>query len=1015
MGLAVSTGTCGCIPTAPGEFEWPVHGLDDFPSSPPRTSASWKGHMAKSSSQAVQGTPEKDVLPQHRRHRSKGQATMQLLLSAFKSSRLFSLLDESKLWTLIDSLEYYAFDSGEYICREGEVGSHVFVSQTAGLEVVLCGGTVAELPRGRTFGELALFSNCPRSVSVAAGRDGAGVWGAAADTFRQVVQASLVWQVKDSRSFVDSLPLFEGLSMRQRDSVSDACTLVTLEDDERRVLGEGDARTIYFVKSGELRVIHEGEVDGTRQGSHRKGNAGSGTGSSAVNCGVSSVAPSSASSERSTERLPMLRPGDFVGQHALLYNAPFSMTVQATGRCELLGVSASLVRQILGTELNPIRLQRTFLLSSLKRHPIFASLSHNQVLVAVREMEFQDCPPCKRIPALPFFVVADGAVKLGTTDNAKVLHRGECYGTLPLVDTAKPEAGESPRDADPGVAHSVPAQPNAASSQSAVRAAGPDGCRLAVLPWRGVSLILEELGLDPSTVGWEDPDHLVERMALIVSKVCVFRHLPNHQIKLLVRGATRKTFSKGEKVIVAGERGSHFFIVVSGEVHAKVDDLVVRTMVKYAYFGERALLLDEPRAATIEVASPESEIWAIDKSTFKEVVKEKTPTAELLMHRMSLADHGIKMDDLKRLEIIGSGTSGVVQLVQHQKTGFKYALKRVEKVNGAALEVVKREIQVLAENDHPFIMHLVKTYETDKSFYMLTEYCAGGELHAAIRTIPTVLSRRQAMFYTGSLLLMLEALHDRNVVYRDLKPENIMLDQQGYLKLIDFGTAKKLDRSCPRTYTQVGTPHYMAPEVIRGKGYGIEVDVWALGVILYELMCGYLPFGDDIEPSNSFEVCKAVLDGDLKFPDVVDRSAKELIENLLVSRPASRLGCGVSGYQDIKSASFFGLDGMGVIPNGDTKGNDYYFALLISRELQAPIPPTIRPAEPSESNAGEFAQQTSGRSSMPSSRRSSRTKADMVRQCEAAAANASDPSAKQQQQQPPPVEPEAEGDPEGSG
>jgi len=74
---------------------------------------------------------------------------------------------------------------------------------------------------------------------------------------------------------------------------------------------------------------------------------------------------------------------------------------------------------------------------------------------------------------------------------------------------------------------------------------------------------------------------------------------------------------------------------------------------------------------------------------------------------------------------------------------------------------------------------------------MLTEYCEGGELHGAIRTIPTVLSRRQAMFYTGSLLLMLEALHDRYVVYRDLKPENIMLDYQGYLKLIDFGTAKK--------------------------------------------------------------------------------------------------------------------------------------------------------------------------------------------------------------------------------
>merc|ERR1712160_5323 len=98
--------------------------------------------------------------------------------------------------------------------------------------------------------------------------------------------------------------------------------------------------------------------------------------------------------------------------------------------------------------------------------------------------------------------------------------------------------------------------------------------------------------------------------------------------------------------------------------------------------------------------------------------------------------------------------------------------------------------------------------------------------HAAIRTIPTVLTRRQAMFYTGSLLLVLEALRDRNIVYRDLKPENVMLDSSGYIKLIDFGTAKKLGNGNRRTLTNVGTPHYMAPEMLKGrsKGYGPEVD-----------------------------------------------------------------------------------------------------------------------------------------------------------------------------------------------
>merc|ERR1712087_774565 len=116
------------------------------------------------------------------------------------------------------------------------------------------------------------------------------------------------------------------------------------------------------------------------------------------------------------------------------------------------------------------------------------------------------------------------------------------------------------------------------------------------------------------------------------------------------------------------------------------------------------------------------------------------------------------------------------------------------------------------------------------SVYMLTELITGGGLHAAIRKIPTVLTRAQAQFYTGCLILILEALSDRRIMYRDLKPENVMLDAQGYLKLVDFGIAKKLEEGKGQTFSVIGTPHYMAPEVLSGRGYGMEVDIWSLGV-----------------------------------------------------------------------------------------------------------------------------------------------------------------------------------------
>lgn len=851
------------------------------------------------------------MLSLHKRRREKGPGTIQLLAGALKASRLFQALGESQAQAVIDIMEHYVFDKNEFIVKEGDLGTHVFVSFTQGLEVVLCGASIGELPRGRAFGELALFSGCPRSVSIVAAQSGCGVFAAPAGKLRQAVHESMLRQVGENREFIDSIPMFESLSVRQRDTVCDASRLITLEPGTEAELADSEAKSIFFLKAGDL-TLRDLSHPGAKEGG---------------------------------ALAPPLAPGDGIGERALLYGEPFAVVVHAVSRCEILRVDVAHLRQALGNELKPIRLQRSFLLANLKRSGALHSLSQAQQLVAIRAMEFQELGPNQQISKVPpFFHVEDGLLRLG--EGGQVFRRGQWHGIIPLA----PANGSKP----------PPGRGDSDSPAKGPLIAGSTGCRLAVLTARGISIALEELGMEPAAVGCEDEENNSERMALIISKVCVFRHLPRQTLLTLASGVSRRTYKQDDVVIRQGAAGYHFFIVVSGEVEARSGDQVLRTMVKYGYFGERALLLDEPRAATIVVTTAQSEIWAIDKGTFIKVVRDRTQTSEQVLNRIWLQDYGIAFSDLSPVEVIGSGTSGMVQLVQNQKTGFRYALKRVAKTNSVAYEVAMREIEVLHENDHPFIMHLVKTFEFDKSFYMLSEYCSGGELHAAIRTISHVLSRRQAAFYTGSLLLMLEALHDRHVVYRDLKPENIMLDSQGYLKLIDFGTAKKLEKSCPRTYTLVGTPHYMAPEVILGKGYGTEVDVWALGVILYELMVGYMPFGDDLDPSESHKVCQAVLHGEPTFPTVLDRSAKDLIENLLVQRPSARLGCGVSGYQDIKSQPFFRLDYDGK-PKGESADNDHYFETLLNRGLQAPLPPmNLRKKDPNaNSNKTSLHRQTS--------------------------------------------------------
>merc|ERR1712107_751254 len=147
------------------------------------------------------------------------------------------------------------------------------------------------------------------------------------------------------------------------------------------------------------------------------------------------------------------------------------------------------------------------------------------------------------------------------------------------------------------------------------------------------------------------------------------------------------------------------------------------------------------------------------------------------------------------------------------------------------------------------------------------------------------------------------------------------------LKLIDFGIAKKLEEGKSKTFTMIGTPHYMAPEVMRGHGYGTEVDLWSLGVMLYEFVCGYLPFADDLDPT---EVCTAVLKDPLTFPSRYrDEPGKALMQGFLCRQPKKRLGAGINGFEDIKSAEFFRLTG----------SSSDLFNKIMGRELAPPVIP----------------------------------------------------------------------------
>lgn len=245
----------------------------------------------------------------------------------------------------------------------------------------------------------------------------------------------------------------------------------------------------------------------------------------------------------------------------------------------------------------------------------------------------------------------------------------------------------------------------------------------------------------------------------------------------------------------------------------------------------------------------------------------------------------IRRADLERIGRLGVGAFGVVTLEMDRRTGRTYALKAVSKGYLAQLRMehsVLNEKRILKMVETPFIVRLLATYNGREHVYFLLEAALGGELFTTYERLRLYGSERHARFYVGCCVEALAHLHERHVIYRDLKPENLLLDARGYCKLTDMGLAKVTQS---QTYTLVGTPDYMAPEVINCTGHNWAVDWWMLGVLLFELLVGRPPFEADCT-EKVYESVRRGIDV-VKFPPETRRAA-ELIRGLCHPEPEKR-------------------------------------------------------------------------------------------------------------------------------
>uniref|UniRef100_I1JB62 non-specific serine/threonine protein kinase n=1 Tax=Glycine max TaxID=3847 RepID=I1JB62_SOYBN len=312
---------------------------------------------------------------------------------------------------------------------------------------------------------------------------------------------------------------------------------------------------------------------------------------------------------------------------------------------------------------------------------------------------------------------------------------------------------------------------------------------------------------------------------------------------------------------------------------------------------------------------------------------------------MRLQRHKMGADDFEPLTMIGKGAFGEVRICREKATGHVYAMKKLKKsemLRRGQVEHVKAERNLLAEVDSNCIVKLYCSFQDEEFLYLIMEYLPGGDMMTLLMR-KDILTEDEARFYVGETVLAIESIHKHNYIHRDIKPDNLLLDRNGHMKLSDFGLCKPLDCSnlqekdfsvginrsgalqsdgrpaAPNrtqqeqlqhwqknrrmlAYSTVGTPDYIAPEVLLKKGYGVECDWWSLGAIMYEMLVGYPPFYSD-EPMLT---CRKIVTWrtTLKFPEEAKLSAeaKDLICRLLCN-VEQRLG--TKGADEIKAHPWF--------------------------------------------------------------------------------------------------------------
>lgn len=843
--------------------------------------------------------------------KEKSEEEKEFLLESLKATVFFSEVSENTLKLLVDVMRVETVEPDEVVLRKGDRSTEFFVVYSGSLKRDFGSNDVwsndqdqnfekTVLSEGDHFGDLALIYDAPVESTVVA-TEPCQLFILTRKDHRNAMAFSTI---NKSAEIIDSLsrvPVLKGLS---EETLGELVDFIEEEEYKKgdQIISKGeDGNELYVLKSGVVKCTNIGEEDGVMKDL-------------------------------------LLYENDYFGEAALIKNQPRAADIF----CESdVAVLYKIDRRIFERVFGPLKelLEKNWQMRVLKTIPIFAEIDDDGVLeellgVSEEVVEKEGTRLLsKGEKTFHFYIILEG--KVTVLAHKRVLPSSKNKG-----NQNKEKDNEEAKDEDEASSSS---DENEKVKTKFLRKKNSEVRKLSTLLDAAVEGESTKVEGDSSKAEEEETKEFVDVDGILKELVGVIESgnyigessllgetpLADHVAKTKLR-LLRFDVDEVNEILnkPTNEAAGTLFDKVgdSGEVEADVGD------------SDSELSTRERRKRR-----QQKNLGTTPHKKYSNVVLEKVEEEFEKRRRNTMIKEkaNIEFNDLRLYQTLGTGTFGRVRLCEDKNTNEVFALKIISKkkvVEFSQKENVYNEKQVMLESDHPFILKLYATFKDPFNIYLLLELVHGGELFSLMRKLK---KKTDARFYAASILLGLEYLHNKRIIYRDIKPENILLDKKGFVKIVDFGFAKRVKS---KTFTMCGTPEYMAPEIFSRRGYNKAVDFWALGICFFEMCHGYTPFRDD-KNDDHIQVCKNIVRNDYRYPKMSSKGyqrlskegklkrekkymeRKRLVKALLRRDPRSRAGMTKNGVQQIKNEDVF---------------STIDFELLAAKKMKTPWKPKVR-------------------------------------------------------------------------